>query len=147
MGIFDGMDKAVVQQGYRYICAGNWELEIQKCIVSKTRQGEEFFVSDFKVVDSTAEDFPPGSEVSWMVMKRHDAFLGNVKGFIAAAMNAKPSEVDEGDAEHCISEDQPLMGKTIYGQAYDKKTKVNQLKSLMEAVRSEVHVVHRQAWV
>ncbi len=32
-------------------------------------------------------------------------------------------------------------------ETYDKKTKVDQLKSLMEAVRSEVHVVNRQTWV
>jgi L-lactate dehydrogenase complex protein LldG len=32
-------------------------------------------------------------------------------------------------------------------ETYDKKTKVDQLKSLMEAVRSEVYVVKRQAWV
>ena len=32
-------------------------------------------------------------------------------------------------------------------ETYDKKTKIDQLKSLMEAVRSEVHVVNRQAWV
>ena len=32
-------------------------------------------------------------------------------------------------------------------ETYDKQTKVAQLKSLMEAVRSEVHVINRQAWV
>ena len=32
-------------------------------------------------------------------------------------------------------------------ETYDKKTKVDQLKALMEAVRSEVHVVNRQTWV
>ena len=32
-------------------------------------------------------------------------------------------------------------------ETYDKKTKVEQLKTLMEAVRSEVHVVKRQDWV
>ena len=32
-------------------------------------------------------------------------------------------------------------------ETYDKKTKVDHLKSLMEAVRSEVHVINRQIWV
>ena len=32
-------------------------------------------------------------------------------------------------------------------ETYDKKTKVEQLKALMEAVRSEVHVVKRRDWV
>lgn len=32
-------------------------------------------------------------------------------------------------------------------ETYDKKTKVEQLKKLMEAVRSEVHVAKRQDWV
>ena len=32
-------------------------------------------------------------------------------------------------------------------ESHDKQTKIEQLKSLMEAVRSEVHVVKRQKWV
>ena len=32
-------------------------------------------------------------------------------------------------------------------ESYDKQTKIRQLKSLMEAVRSEVHVVKRQDWI
>ncbi len=32
-------------------------------------------------------------------------------------------------------------------ESYDKSTKVEQLKTKMQAVRSEVHVVKRQAWV
>jgi L-lactate dehydrogenase complex protein LldG len=32
-------------------------------------------------------------------------------------------------------------------ESYDKQTKIKQLKSLMEAVHSEVHVVKRQDWI
>ena len=32
-------------------------------------------------------------------------------------------------------------------ESYDKQTKIGRLKSLMEAVRSEVHVVRRQDWI
>lgn len=132
MGMFTGVEGASETGSYRYLVPGTWQLEITKVSANQTRHGEAFFAVDCKVIETTAEDYPPGSAVSWMVMKKHDAFLSNVKKFIAVAAGADFDEVSEDDCEAVIGEDQPLTGKVLYAIAHNKTTKAGKPFTVVE---------------
>jgi len=123
MGLFTGVEDAQENKGFRYIEPGNYTLKVIKCTAGRSRKGEDFFAVDFEILESTNSDFLQASECSWMVMKRHDAFLGNIKGFIAEVMDVDGSEISERDCEAVVGDKQPLAGKEVFAIAYNKTTK------------------------
>jgi hypothetical protein len=79
---------------------------------------------------STNPDRPAGSSASWIVNLKHDASLGHIKGFIAAANGIDPgdgnrvnTEVTEEVCEYCVGDDNPLEGKRLHLEAVNIRTR------------------------
>jgi hypothetical protein len=123
MGLFDGIENVQVTQRSEYLKAGQYLLEIQAIKMGESRSGEGFFLSEFKIIESSNPELPPGAPVTWMTMKRFESFLKGIKAFIAAAAGCTIDEVTQAICDAAVSEDQPLAGVRVSAFAKDIKTK------------------------
>lgn len=123
MGLFDGIENVQVTQRSEYLKAGQYLLEIQAIKMGESRSGENYFLSEFKIIESSNPELPPGAPVTWMTMKRFESFLKGIKAFIAAAAGCTIDEVTQAICDAAVSEDQPLAGVRVSAFAKDIKTK------------------------
>lgn len=124
MGMFTGIGEAQVGVGRRYFVQGKFKVKVQEVTSGTTRKGMRFFAVESEVLESNADAFKPGDVASWFVkMDGNDSALGNIKGFLAAALDLPPAEVTEDDAELAVSQDQPLVGAELVVVANQVKTR------------------------
>ncbi len=123
MGMFKGIESAVVQEGGVYLEPGEYLLRVAACKEGTSRKGDEFFVAEFEVVESTNDLRPVGSRVSWMTMRRFDSFLSNVKGFVCAVAKEEADTIDEEAADLVVGDSQPLVGEEVRAQATEIETR------------------------
>jgi hypothetical protein len=122
MGMLSGIGDATPTDGGNYIGVGVFVLknDVLKGITS--RKGDDMFVSEWGVVESTNEKQPAGTHVSWLSNLRHDAALGNIKACLAAVSGVK--EIEDDDAEEAIDEEkQPLCGHFVKAEVTEITTK------------------------
>jgi|DEB0MinimDraft_3_1074331.scaffolds.fasta_scaffold28200_2 hypothetical protein len=123
MGLFDGIEKVEVSQRSEYLQPGSYVLEIQAIKEGTSRSGEDYFLSEFKIIESSNDELPAGAPVTWMTMKRFDSFLKGVKAFIAAAAGCTVDEVTQAICDAAVSSDQPMAGARVSAFAKNIKTK------------------------
>lgn len=125
MGLFDGIEKAELNNGGTYLRPGVYpKLEIEEFKAGRTRKKEDFVVVKVKIVESSGpEANPVGSTADVMTMMRWDGALGHIKGFLAAAMAIDVREVDAAGTELAIGEEQPLRGMLVACEASSVETK------------------------
>ena len=134
MSMFSGIENAKTSTAGNYIRPGMHVLRIGELKATKSRRGEDLFIIDdaeivssipgVDVAGNTVAEHRPGEFVSvvWNLTK-HDAAIGNVKGFLAAVANCDPSEVDEAGALAAVSAQQPFRGTLVKVQAAETETK------------------------
>ncbi len=117
MGLFAGIDDAVVGSGGVYFQPGIYVVELLKVFAMRGRNKEDFFIAECRVVESDNEKHPVGHKASWVVKLSQDMAMPNIKGFIAAVNGIDPhddetvnEEVDEAAVECAVSDDNPLAG-------------------------------------
>lgn len=118
MGLFAGIEEAEVGGGGVYFLPGIYKIEVEKVFAKESRKGDALFIVETKILESDNEERVVGSTCSWVVaFKKHEAGLGNIKGFIAAANGIDPTdkvqvkaEVNQAAVEMACSEDNPLQG-------------------------------------
>lgn len=125
MGIFSGIKDAQVSSGGVYFIPGLYpEVEIEACKMIFTRKKEELFVAECKIIASDVPERGPDMHASFTAnVTKHDAALGNIKGFMAAGFNCSPDEITEAVAEEVVSERQPLAGVRLRLEAVNTKTR------------------------
>lgn len=132
MGLFDEIGSAKVNQGGVYFLPGIYRCEIVKVFTLKTRKREDVFIVECEIKESNNEERKPGGRASWVVNLKHDAALGNIKGFVAAANGIDPTneaevneEVTAEAVELVCSDDNPLEGVEVMLEATNIKTRDN----------------------
>ena len=125
MGIFSGIKDAQVSSGGVYFIPGLYpEVEIEACKMIFTRKKEELFVAECKIIASDVPERGPDMHASFTAnVTKHDAALGNIKGFMAAGFNCSQDEITEAVAEEVVSERQPLAGVRLRLEAVNTKTR------------------------
>lgn len=125
MGAFTGMENAEVGQGGVYIQPGIYsDVEILALKLGKSRKKQEFFAAELRIHESAGDGAnPEDSKATWMVMLHHDAALGNIRAFLAAAAGVDVKEVDEKAAELAVSDEQPFAGVHLRAEASNITTK------------------------
>jgi hypothetical protein len=122
MSLFNGIEKASINQFGQYILPGRHRLKLKRCLTGRTRapQNKPFFVTEFVVVASTNPEMRVGEERNFMVMLDVDAALGNLKAFGVAAYTAlNKGPVDEATItatamEALVEKDGTVAAGTIY---------------------------------
>ncbi len=124
MGLFGGVKEAKYSEGGVYPLAGVYKLRILECKQIRTRKGQDAFVAEFMVLESSRTERPVGSQMSWMVTAMPDTpWLGNIKQFLMIAIDCTEDKIDEAVCEFVCSKENPLKDKEIRLSANDIKTK------------------------
>ena len=122
MGMLSGIKEAKATDGGNYIQPGIYTLCVDVLKGIESRKGDEMFVGEFTVLESTNENQPPGAHVSWLANLRHDAALGNIKACLTGITGL--DEIDDDDAEEAIDEEKnPCHGKFVRCEATEITTK------------------------
>lgn len=129
MGKFSGVGGAKVGGGGVYFLQGKYTVEVIKCMLMNSRKREELFIVECKIIKSSEPKRPVDMKCSWVVKMSQDAALGNIKGFIAAAMEVDPDSDQISDSEwedNCeaaVDDDNPLAGTIVDLECSDITTR------------------------
>ena len=125
MGIFSGIKDAQVSSGGVYFVPGLYPVvEVDACKMIFTRKNEELFVAECKIIESEVPERGPGTHASFTAnITRHDAALGNIKGFMVAGFNCSADEITDDVAEEVVSARQPLAGVRLRLEAVNVGTR------------------------
>lgn len=125
MSLFSGIRDAKVPKGGNYIQPGQFVFSIDALKLLESRKKEDLFISELEVVKSSNKvAHPVGSHTSWVVNFKHDAAMGNVKGFACAALSCDENEIDEEVMERLVDEEEnPASGTLIFCEAANIKTR------------------------
>lgn len=123
MGSFKGVQDARVGGGGVYFLQGVYQVKIKKVWMQTSRKREDFFMIDAQIIESNNDKRTAGMTCTQMIKMSLDAALGNVKGFVAAAMGIDPDEVDEEMCEACVEDDNPVADTIMNLEVVDIKTR------------------------
>lgn len=124
MGMFGGIESAVTSEKLPHLNVGLYTLEIDGVKQIKSRKGKSYFVTEFRIIEASGPGAnTQGSTASWMVDMGNDLALGNVRGFLAAAMDVPDKTITEPVADDAVSTKQPLKGFLVKAEASVIKTK------------------------
>jgi hypothetical protein len=129
MSLFDGVNEAVPGAGGVYFLAGLYKVAVKKVFTMRSRKGDDLFIGEFKILESDCKDRKVGTSASWIVNFRHDAAMGNIRGFIAACNGIDPTnedrlgEIDKEVCEYAVSDDNPLEGIEVLLEATNIETR------------------------
>lgn len=112
---------------------GEFEVEIQRCEYFTSRKKEEFFVVEYKVLESNNDKHPAGLTRTWMPKMGEDMSEANLKGFILASLG-----IDKSDEVTIASVKEDIPSALEAALDGPDKENVNALKG------TRIHVsVHR----
>lgn len=113
MSKFAGIGEASSTRGGNYFKPGLYAVRVRECKLITSRQKDDLFIVECEVLKSSHESIVEGSTASWIVNMKHDASLGNIKGFLAAALDCLEEEIDEEACELAISKENPLKNAEV----------------------------------
>ena len=124
MGMFDGIEEASTNQGGAYLLPGKHRLKIVALKTPEKLRSGDCFIAELEVVETSCEEYAVGQSVSWVrnITKHKEMALADIKAFLAAAAGIEEDEVDSKGAKAATSESQPLAGKLVDCEAFNKST-------------------------
>lgn len=108
MSKFAGIRTAGTSQGGNYFKPGIYSVSVKEVKMITSRQKDDLFIVECEVLKSTHEDIIEGMTTSWVVNMKHDASLGNIKLFMAAALGESEDKIDEDTCDFAVSPENPL---------------------------------------
>jgi len=111
-----------------FVKPGRYLVEVTKVKEGKMRppKNTDFVVVEMKVLESSdLKEHPLKSTMTWMATADKDAFVSNMKHFVAACLNIDEGEVDRKMLKNASSEENPLMGVCLQVNAILVKTKAD----------------------
>jgi hypothetical protein len=77
---------------------GDYDLEVEKVTVGRSRKGVDFFAVQLRVLGAPADTHQVGEMVDWFNGKDKDAFLPNIKEWARACLQStSEATVQDGD--------------------------------------------------
>lgn len=127
--LFDGIEKAEPRKLAVYLKPGVYEdLEIVEVKADRTRKDQAFFGVEVLVhKGSGPQASPVGSKATIMTLKAWDGFLTDVRSWCAAMYGVKFEQVDGPATRLTTTKAQPLKGARVKIEAWNKKTKKNEV--------------------
>ena len=87
MSAFAGLRNGQVFENGNYLTPGGlYAVEIQRCMVKKTRKGKTGLLVEFVVLESSSEKHLVGSKATWFQDLNADGGFGAIKLFVYALM-------------------------------------------------------------
>ena len=127
MGYFSGIGSVKTTSSNPYFVPGQYVLKVVKTAVGEsTRSGKgAFFVSEFKIVESTTEERPAGTTVADVqFFSKGEISLANIKKVVGAILGCDPNEVNEEVMEKITEGEGTLLaGRYLACNAYEITTR------------------------
>lgn len=124
MGVFSKVNNASVNGGGVYFLSGSYRVRIAavKSIIS--RQGENLFVIECDILESDVPERRPNTKCSQVInLSKHESAPGNIKAFMAAALDESADNITENECELAVSDQNPLEGTIMRLVCTTTKTK------------------------
>lgn len=100
-----------------WIRPGHYLMRIDRVKLDQNRKDETMMFIEMTPVHVYDNDdgagHRVGEAVSHGLMKKHDAFLGNVKAFLAAAMGCPAEEIGEDEILAVLDDDEGVLNGTV----------------------------------
>lgn len=120
-----GMDAVTQSQRLPFIQAGNFDLEVNRCVSGKSRAGAAYFVAELKILASDNATLPVGANVSMFIsFATHiDVRKRNLLEFVCGA--GSTAGISAEDAKTAIvtdkitGDEQILAGEKFHLRAYE----------------------------
>lgn len=129
MGMFSAVQGASVNGGGVYFKAGRYKVEILAVKAILSRKNENLFVVETEIKESDCAELRPNTKCSQVInLSKHDSAPGNIKAFVAAALDISPTAEDVNWEELCdaaCTEANPLKGTMMNLICATTKTKAN----------------------
>lgn len=123
MGLFSAVSTANPNSGGVYFLPGNYLVEIMAIKAICSRKNENMYVIEAHIIESDNSERRPGTQASQVISMKHESAPGNIRGFLAAAMNTDYKEIGEDEAEASFSDVQPLKGTRMQLICVNVKTR------------------------
>lgn len=132
--LFKGMKDAPMGRPKTYMGIGRYLVELKELFVKKSdKDGTPVFVCRFKVLESSNESHPPGSDGSWTLSGAALSFgQGDVKALMMAILGIDPRKVAKDDNSHALAS---LLFRWLLGSESAKA----EVAALPEKVRPEAN--------
>lgn len=112
--IFAGVGGARMAVQANYLKAGHYLVRLDIAKQDVTRKGIPFVALEFTVVHVYDAEEPDrhglGESVTHFLDSTNDYFLGEIKGFMVAALGCAETEVEAEMCHEVVADDQPLAG-------------------------------------
>lgn len=108
MGRFGGLGQAKVGKSL-YFEEGSYVVEILNCLLKKNRKGQERFIIETKVHESSNPKRPVGCQPAQVISMENDMAFPTIKGFIAAVLGVDPDYCPDGEDPDEFWEEQAEM--------------------------------------
>ena len=143
MGLFDGIEDAQSSGGGNWILEGMYPLLFINTVktIKSQENGDNLFIAEFDILESKVEGREAGTTMSLIINFKHQPALGNIKGFIAAAMSREEEEISGKIADAVVTSDNPLHGQLVRCEAKEittRKTKQPFTKTTFTKVDAKV---------
>ena len=126
MGVFSAVTNASVNSGGVYFLAGTYKIKISAVKMILSRKGENMFVVEADILESDNPERRPGTKASQVInLTKHDSAPGNIKAFMAAALDVPAEEITESECDLACSETNPLAGTIMKLGCTMTKTRAN----------------------
>jgi hypothetical protein len=126
MGVFSAVTGASVNGGGVYFLAGTYKVKIVAVKMILSRMGENMFVIETEILESDAAERRPGTKCSQVInLSKHESAPGNIKGFMAAALDVPADEITEAECDLACTEENPLAGTIMRLACTMTKTRRN----------------------
>lgn len=117
VGMFSGIEKVKARIDANYIRPGHYLARIDVVKADKTRKQDGFVAIEMTILHVIDNDndkgHSVGENVSHLLMQKHDAFLGNMKSFVANVFGMMPEEITEQHCTLVCSTPCPLTGTVV----------------------------------
>jgi hypothetical protein len=126
MGIFSAVNGASVNGGGIYFLAGTFKVKIVAVKMILSRMNENMFVIETEIVESDNPERRPGTRCSQVInLSKHESAPGNIKGFMAAALDVPADHITEDECDLACSDSNPLAGTLMRLSCTITKTRRN----------------------
>ena len=130
MGSFAGIGKEKSASDSTYLAEGDYSVGVT-CVrlVTSQKDGREFFVVEFDVVEATGDrtNVVAGDSASWLCAlggAYPETALRDVKTFISALTGAKDGDIDEKFVDDLIEDDgEKVVGLGVRVRVVEKSTR------------------------
>ncbi|MFG0316801.1 MAG: hypothetical protein ACF8XB_05975 [Planctomycetota bacterium JB042] len=149
--LFKGIGDAKASYGAEYERVGHYIQRLDRLKAGENRAKEGFLAIEKTVLyvypdtlqrwenEGKPQDFRPhvaGDEISHLLMRKHDSFLANVKGFFARVLGCPEEEVTLDACAAACDEEQPMAGYLVEVRSRNQITRKNTNFTKIDYVRA-----------